>query len=443
MKWQWEIFEELREYFYVVDFDTDETIFINKFTRERLGLSSKSDYFGKKSYDVLGIFYDFLGKTSRALLKENEFIEKYFYYEPLNQHIYLKDTIQKSSDGHCYRFQIAIQGIKDDKTAIQSYQALEANANEGIRMALKETDSEAGINILLEYMGHSLRAGRTYIFERNEKGNDDNTYEWCADGVFPVIDTLQDLDASVCANWYRSFSESKNIVIYDLEDIKESDPLQYENLYAQDIHSLVVVPLYDGGKVIGFYGVDNPPIESIQYAENMLKILGYFMVSSIRRRNLLNQLQKISNEDALTGLKNRHALNSYMQNLKADGGIGVVYADITGLKRVNDNEGHLAGDQLILRAAKCFSSAFKDYMVFRIGGDELLAVCSPISKEKLEQNADLLRKSTESHNVNLAVGTVWQENGKVDMDLLLSVSEKEMYKEKSAYYKRTGIERRR
>ena len=56
----------------------------------------------------------------------------------------------------------------------------------------------------------------------------------------------------------------------------------------------MVVPLYDGEKVIGFYGVDNPPVKSLEYASNMLQTAAYFIVSSIRRRNLVRELQKRS-----------------------------------------------------------------------------------------------------------------------------------------------------
>lgn len=115
-----------------------------------------------------------------------------------------------------------------------------------------------------------------------------------AEGVQPEIENLQDVPAEVCASWYRNFRVGRHIVIEHLEDIQETDPLQYENLKRQNIHSLVVVPLYDGNKIIGFYGVDNPPVKSIEYATNMLQTAAYFIVSSLKRRNLFRELQKRS-----------------------------------------------------------------------------------------------------------------------------------------------------
>ena len=53
------------------------------------------------------------------------------------------------------------------------------------------------------------------------------------------------------ANWYHRFQKGKHIVFQDLEEIREIDPLQYENLKRQDIRCpCPVVPLYDDGKVI-------------------------------------------------------------------------------------------------------------------------------------------------------------------------------------------------
>ena len=177
---------------------------------------------------------------------------------------------------------------------IQSVQNLEAVINEGLRVALLEETPDQSLEVLLKLLGNALSGERTYIFEQNESGGDDNTYEWTADGVTPEKESLQNVPPEVCASWYRKFGVGKHIVIESLEDIRETEPLQYENLKRQGIHSLVVVPLYDGKKIIGFYGVDNPPVKSLEYASNMLQTAAYFIVSSLKRRNLFRELQKRS-----------------------------------------------------------------------------------------------------------------------------------------------------
>ena len=91
--------------------------------------------------------------------------------------------------------------------------------------ALLEETPDQSLEVLLEHLGKALNGERTYIFERNETGGDDNTYEWVAHGVQPEKDNLQNVPPEVCAFWYKSFRIGKHIVIKDLEDTRENDPL--------------------------------------------------------------------------------------------------------------------------------------------------------------------------------------------------------------------------
>lgn len=175
---------------------------------------------------------------------------------------------------------------------VRGAQNLEAILNEGLRIALLEKTPDQSLEVLLGYLGRALEGERTYIFERNARGFDDNTYEWTAPGVRAEKENLQNVPPEVCATWYRRFRVGKHIVIRDLESIRGVDPLLYDTLKPQSIHSLVVVPLYDDGRVIGFYGVDNPPAHSLDYTSDMLQITAHFIVSSLRRRNLLRELEE-------------------------------------------------------------------------------------------------------------------------------------------------------
>ena len=187
-------------------------------------------------------------------------------------------------------------GAREQLEGMERVQNLEAVINEGLRVALLEDTPDQSLEVLLEYLGNALNGERTYIFERNKDGRDDNTYEWVAGGVRPEKENLQNLPPEVCANWYRNFSVGRHIVIEDLNDIRQSDPIQYENLKRQNISSLVVVPLYDNDEILGFYGVDNPPLKTLEYVSDMLQIMAHFIVSSLRQRNLVRKLHERSYE---------------------------------------------------------------------------------------------------------------------------------------------------
>lgn len=201
---------------------------------------------------------------------------------------YSREQFDRSGEG------APVVQVREQHSGMRSVQNMETIINEGLRIALLEETPDRSLEVLLEQLGTTLNGERTYIFERNASGGDDNTYEWVADGVVPEKDNLQNLPPEVCAGWYRNFGVGRHIVIEDLEDIRESDPLQYENLKRQSIRSLVVVPLYDGERIIGFYGVDNPPAKSLEYASNMLQTAAYFIVSSLKRRDLVRELQNRS-----------------------------------------------------------------------------------------------------------------------------------------------------
>lgn len=201
---------------------------------------------------------------------------------------YSKKVFEREQD------EIPNNEVREHYDDMQSVQNLEAVINEGLRASLLEENPDDSLDVLLAYLGKALNGERTYIFEKNKSGGDDNTYEWAADGVESEKENLQNLPPEVCISWYQNFSIGRQIIIDNLENIRRTDPRKYDILKRQGIYSLVVVPLYDGKRILGFYGVDNPPAKSLEYASNMLQTAAYFIVSSLKRRNLFRELQKRS-----------------------------------------------------------------------------------------------------------------------------------------------------
>lgn len=440
MKNIWTFFENLDEMVYVSDIDNYEMIYMNKKAMRSYKITTSAEFAGKKCYEVLQHSAAPCALCNNDKLKCHHFIEWRFLNPLFNNFFLIKNTLLEQ-DGRRLRLEIAID-IGKEESALRIQQNLEKLVNEGLRLALRAPASDQSLEIILEYLGKAMQGHRAYIFEKNPEGNDDNTYEWAAKGITPEKDNLQNVPAAVCANWYRNFAENKNIIIKDLEDIRENDPLQYANLKRQNIHSLVVVPLYDDNHIIGFYGIDNPPIESIEGAADILQIMGHFIVSSIKRRNLMQQLTEMSYHDQLTGIGNRHAMSSYITTIQPNKSIGIIFCDITRLKWVNDNEGHSAGDKLIIQCCNLLKEVFSDYAIFRIGGDELLVICEGISQDELEKRAARLRQNIEKATFNMAVGTIWKENSTASVEKLMSEAEKLMYDDKAAYYRAHKIDRR-
>ena len=439
----WEFFENMNEYVYVSDMETYDLIYMNRKMRETFHFELPEKYQGKKCYEVLQNNSSPCAICNNKHLKPGEFYEWKHYNPLIDKYLMIKDTVIEE-DGRQYRMEIAID-ISQEKfgNGYSTNENLEALINEGLQVALQTESADEALQVALEYIGNAVNGERTYVFEKNASGGDDNTYEWTSAGIPPEIDTLQNLPPEVCAGWYKRFYDNKSVTIENLEDFKDRDPLLYRVLERQGIHSLVVVPLYSEGKVIGFYGVDNPPRQSIEYANNMLQIMGHFIVSCIKRRNLVQELQQMSYCDQLTGLGNRYAMNEYMERMDARESIGVVFCDITGLKKVNDEEGHAAGDRLIRNAGKSVQKAFAGYGIFRIGGDELLVLGAGMEEEEFHEAVLALKEEMAKRDVIMAIGAVWEKDNRNRVKKLIDKAESQMYADKRAYYSALGLDRRK
>jgi diguanylate cyclase (GGDEF)-like protein len=251
-------------------------------------------------------------------------------------------------------------------------------------------------------------------------------------------DNLQNIPYQDVSTWIECFHNNQYVLIKNLEDIRESDPVTYQYLHPQNIHSIVVAPLMERNQIIGFYGVDNPPEKAMKSISTLFPIIGHFIVSMLRRRSLVTSLETISYFDQLTGCMNRHALNDYVEKLSIGTTIGLVYGDVAGLKAVNDAQGHKAGDELLVRASEALKHVFREYMQFRIGGDEFLALCCGISQEDLQDKVEELKQELAQRHVVMSVGSVWHGDGVHDFDRLLSEADERMYEDKRNYYAQLG-----
>jgi diguanylate cyclase (GGDEF)-like protein len=444
MKKIWEFYENMNELVYVSDMDSYEITYMNRKARELYGLKTPKDYEGKCCYEVLqGCANPCKICTSKHL--RPGYFEEWRYYNPILRRTFaLKDTLMEY-DGHRYRVELAIDMTTEEqqRETIRKYMDNETMISEGLRISLKATDPDESIELLLEYLGHALKSERVYIFEEKPGRLYDNTYEWCANGVIPQKENLKQMSGDIVKIWMDHFENGENMVIEDVESIRDKDPLMYECLLPQNIRSLVTSPLVYNNEIIGFYGVDNPPSDFLRNISTLFKIMGHFIVSMLRRRDLVRRLEEMSYYDQLTGFKNRHGMDDYITRMDPEKSLGVVYVDVTGLKWVNDHQGHQAGDALLLRACRCIKKVFPEDARFRIGGDEFLVLCSGITQEELEKRVQKLRAETKDQDVILAIGLVWRTDGKENMDKILTEADHNMYEDKRAYYASTGARDRR
>ncbi len=114
------------------------------------------------------------------------------------------------------------------------------------------------INRSLETLGKFNNVDRTYIFELEEETDlINNTFEWCAEGITPEIENLQGIPFSFIPYWKEKFLKNEYVYIESVQDLPEERSYEREVLSAQNIQSLVTVPIYYGPSIIGFLGFDS------------------------------------------------------------------------------------------------------------------------------------------------------------------------------------------
>ena len=152
---------------------------------------------------------------------------------------------------------------------------------------------------------------------------------------------------------------------------------------------------------------------------------------------------QLTKKDSLTGLLNRHA---YFADIRNDpkSVTALISIDMNGLKSINDNAGHLAGDEALVTISLCFIKALRARQTgYRIGGDEFIIVCRKNTEEEVLQLVERIRKSVSETKYTCAIGYSLNLDGEKPIDDLLKESDKMMYLEKKKYYQDSGIERRK
>lgn len=303
-----------------------------------------------------------------------------------------------------------------------------------------DTDIDVGINNLLATVNDYFQADRTYVFEIDpDRDVLINTFESiCGQEVSAQMDNLQEVPVSVIKVWMQNFRQGRSYYMSDLE--QERGQPSYEMLKAQQVWRLLAVPLMKGGDMVGFLGVDNP---RAHYDDaTLLASIQFFVTNSLDRKKQQAYLEKLSYRDMLTGLYNR---NRYIERLEAykqvqDQQIGAIYIDLNGLKKVNDEQGHRAGDELIVRAAGTIAGIFAED-AYRVGGDEFVVILLDVSREEFARKTEQLRRQMQENSVDASIGGVWQASTE-NLEDLLRRADENMYREKKRYYSQADAARK-
>ena len=178
----------------------------------------------------------------------------------------------------------------------------------------------------------------------------------------------------------------------------------------------------------------------------LTQLLNYFifMTKSFAQRKEYASLSQIAYIDNLTGLSNRVSCDQKLSEIdSSDDDYAIISLDLNGLKEVNDNSGHPAGDRLLKSFSAALVSVFDQKgEAFRIGGDEFLIITSTLDAEgikallnDLDSRLSILDKEDPEINHSGSYGFAFRsETEDKDSHAVSMLADKRMYDYKTTYY---------
>ncbi len=167
-------------------------------------------------------------------------------------------------------------------------------------------------------------------------------------------------------------------------------------------------------------------------------LIGFDLSLDLIAKNMM----EIYRQDSLTGLLNRNAYDSDVEQLRsADiGAVVCVYADMIGLHEVNNHLGHKQGDRMLCEFADAARAFFGDDRLYRIGGDEFVIISSAHTEAQTRKQLNYMRERLHTQGCEISVGVASSESTS-DLPKIIEQAENEMRREKKEYYVRGGSKR--
>ena len=241
--------------------------------------------------------------------------------------------------------------------------------------------------------------------------------------------------------WEDTLAGSSCLIIkneQDMKVVKERNPLWYQSLRDHNVDSLVIFPLKYNGRLLGYIWATNFDVKNTVKIKEVLELATYFIGSEIAGYRMLKRLELLGTIDVLTGTLNRNAMNDRISQFGTSGdeqvrSLGIIFVDLNGLKRINDESGHYEGDRYLKKAAAHIREIFVDDEIYRAGGDEFMVLVLNSTGE--EFNSKVQEMTLVKEKLNFSMGTCFEEED-IDIKRALRQADAAMYEDKNDYYLR-------
>lgn len=239
--------------------------------------------------------------------------------------------------------------------------------------------------------------------------------------------------------------------------VKKPDPEQNPRLVAlmPFARNVVIVPLFAEGSPVGVLILEHPH-KTARIERRLIVMIEQFAAHAaltVRNAWLLEQVQKMAETDALTGIANRRVfeltLHREMARSERNGDqLTLLMLDVDHFKDFNDTHGHQEGDHVLRRVAGALHETCREFdVVARYGGEEFAVVLPSCSTKESLVVAERLRRSISDIEaaapVTASGGVATFPTHATDMSALIKAADEALYESKRAGRDRVTRSRRR
>lgn len=259
--------------------------------------------------------------------------------------------------------------------------------------------------------------------------------------LIPFSHYLDEKTYGMTLTWRETIGDSTCVIIKDQQDmrwLKSINPVWHSSLSTAGVKSIVLFPLNYNNESLGYMWATNFNIEYTVKIKETLELATFFIASEISNYLLLRRLELLSSTDMLTGAKNRNSMDEVVADILAGKALqmpcSVIFADLNGLKWVNDTKGHKAGDNLLKSAVSVLRNAFPNRDVYRMGGDEFVVLAPGTDEEALSDRIkDLYARAEKEEYLHFAVGAAVAYSAEEILSAM-HIADEKMYVDKRKYY---------
>lgn len=195
--------------------------------------------------------------------------------------------------------------------------------------------------------------------------------------------------------------------------------------------SMLVLPLPAADVPAGAVVVHPVPPEDPAFTVDLARLFGTQVGIAIEHLFVINQLQRASTRDELTGIGNRKHADALINSL--EDGDALILLDLDGFKEVNDTQGHTAGDQVLQDLSNHLQRCLRDSDTSaRLGGDEFLVVARRAFADPVKVAQRIIKGWADNgRSTTLSAGVALHETS-VDVSETFDRADQALYAAKAA-----------